>query len=62
MDVDTGYIRKVDSQLEISRIKSLLREREMLIPRESEEQVINMTRQQRRAWARKQAKIQERGT
>ena len=49
MNIDTGYMRKI-SPTEPLRLD------EVLVPKEVEEQVVNMTRQQRRAWARKQLK------
>ncbi|MGV0985081.1 MAG: hypothetical protein ACOYB2_11030 [Limnohabitans sp.] len=49
MNVDDGYLRRITPQ-------EPLREREVLVPEELEEQVVNMTRSARRRWAREQVR------
>lgn len=48
-----GYMRKLTPE-------NPLKFDEVFVPIEEEEKVINMTRQQRRVWARKQLKEQNR--
>ena len=62
MNIDTGYLRSLEMsalkehRLDMTAFKEQLREREILVAKRDEEAVINMNRQQRRAWARRQAK------
>ena len=56
MNTDTGYLRRLDPAVEMEALKAQLREREILVAERDEEAVVNMNRQQRRAWARRQAK------
>lgn len=49
MNIDDGSMRKLSPELP-------LRDDEVFVPPEKEEALVNMTRQQRRAWARKERK------
>ena len=51
MNTDDGYMRHLT-------VDDPLRSNEVLVPEEHEEAVVNMSRQQRRAWARKQQKLE----
>ena len=53
MNVDDGYMRRLTDQ-------KPLRDNEVLVPEAEEEWVVNMNRQQRRAWARKQQRADKR--
>jgi acyl-CoA hydrolase len=49
VNVDDGYMRMVAPD-------EPLRDREVAVPEDMEERLVNMTRQQRRAWARGEQK------
>jgi hypothetical protein len=53
MNIDDGLMRRLG-------LDEKPRENEVIVPEKDEEAVINMTRQQRRAWARRQVKAQQR--
>jgi len=63
MNVDDGYMRRLTiAELAQSRedlIERLRQQNEIEVPEKHEEAVVNMNRQQRRAWARRQRKAQE---
>lgn len=54
MNRDDGYIRQL-------RPEEQLRQREIEIPSEDVEKVVNLTRADRRRWARQQKKAEKRG-
>lgn len=61
MNIDDATIRRLTPEESKETVKArlealLLAKQEVLVPEPEEEKVINMNRQQRRAWAREQVR------